>query len=303
VAPPNVIHTVPFVARGLGLFAKHCIDANIVQFEGGLSQTALTAVAKGSAIGPLNEIAIGAGLPGHQVWQMAPHLPQFYEVGPDIKTAADLKGKKLSAAGGGVGSFNWLMGRAVLQTANLTVNDAQFINAATAGRLPGLVAGQVDGVALHPEDVYLAEKQKPSVHTLVRLDELLPNYAFNSYGASNDFIAKDPALIRDTVAGLIEGARAIYQQKDKAIPIIMQATEKPQDAVEYAYQQETKNCNWAVNTGFEQARTEWTANWAVDNGDVQASKKPSFEQVVDTKIASEGLAAAGGPTTIGNCKA
>jgi ABC-type nitrate/sulfonate/bicarbonate transport system substrate-binding protein len=191
----------------------------------------------------------------------------------------------------------------VLQTANLTVNDAQFINAATAGRLPGLVAGQVDGVALHPEDVYLAEKQKPSVHTLVRLDELLPNYAFNSYGASNDFIAKDPALIRDTVAGLIEGARAIYQQKDKAIPIIMQATEKPQDAVEYAYQQETKNCNWAVNTGFEQARTEWTANWAVDNGDVQATKKPSFDQVVDTKVANEGLAAAGGPTTIGNCKA
>src|SRR5262245_46651659 len=34
VAPPNVVHTSPFVARGLGFFAKHCIDANIVQFEG-----------------------------------------------------------------------------------------------------------------------------------------------------------------------------------------------------------------------------------------------------------------------------
>src|SRR5262249_1902606 len=50
VTPPNVVLTTPFVARGLGLFAKHCIDANLVQFEGGLSQTSLTAVAQGAAM-------------------------------------------------------------------------------------------------------------------------------------------------------------------------------------------------------------------------------------------------------------
>src|SRR5579859_7210522 len=38
VTPPNVVHTSPFVARGLGLFARRCIDADIVQFDGGLSQ-------------------------------------------------------------------------------------------------------------------------------------------------------------------------------------------------------------------------------------------------------------------------
>ena len=104
VAPPNVVHTSPFVARALGIFAKHCIDANIVQFEGGLSQTSLTAVAQGAAMGPLNESAIGSGLKGKQVWGMAPKPPQAYVVGENIKTAADLKGKRLSAAGGGVGS-------------------------------------------------------------------------------------------------------------------------------------------------------------------------------------------------------
>ena len=85
-------------------------------------------------------------------------------VPPDVKTAADLKGKKLSATGGGVGGFNWRMGREVLKTAGLTVDDAQFIPSATAGRLPGLIAGQIDGVALHPEDVYLAKKQKPTLN-------------------------------------------------------------------------------------------------------------------------------------------
>ena len=35
VAPPNVVHTSPYVAKELGFFAKRCIDANIIQFEGG----------------------------------------------------------------------------------------------------------------------------------------------------------------------------------------------------------------------------------------------------------------------------
>src|SRR5687768_9707316 len=39
VAPPNVVHTSPYVAKELGFFAKRCIDANIIQFEGGQSAT------------------------------------------------------------------------------------------------------------------------------------------------------------------------------------------------------------------------------------------------------------------------
>src|SRR5262245_22766148 len=37
VAPPNVVHTSPYVAKALGLFQKRCIDATIIQFEGGQS--------------------------------------------------------------------------------------------------------------------------------------------------------------------------------------------------------------------------------------------------------------------------
>ncbi len=301
VAPPNVVHTSPFVARGLGIFAKRCIDANIVQFEGGLSQTSLTAVAQGSAMGPLNEAAIGAGLKGKQVWGMAPKLPQAYVVGENIKSAADLKGKRLSAAGGGVGSFNWVMGREILKSAGMTVDDVQFISQATAGRLPGLVAGQLDGVALHPEDLYLAQKQKPGVHVLVNLSDFLPLYFFNAYGVSDDFLASDRALVRDAVASLIEANRAIYSDKAKVVPIMVQATEKPQDAVEFAYDYLVKNCVWSVNTGYKPERTTWTVDLAVSNGDIPADKKPGYDQIVAQSLGDEALAAVGGPTTISGC--
>src|SRR5438874_835914 len=301
VAPPNVVHTSPFVARALGFFAKRCIDANIVQFEGGLSQTNLTAVAQGAAMGPLNESAIGSGLKGKQVWGMAPKLPQAYMVGENIKTAADLKGKRLSAAGGGVGSFNWVMGREILKTVGLTVDDVQFISQGTAGRLPGLVSGQLDGVALHPEDVYLAQKQKPGLHVLANLADMLPLYFFNAYGVSDDLLANDRALVRDTVASMIEANRAIYQDKAKVVPIMMQATEKPQDAVEFAYDYLTKNCIWSVNTGYKPEKTAWTLDLAVSNGDIPSDKKPAYEQIVAQSLGDEALASVGGPTSINGC--
>ena len=188
VAPPNVVHTSPYVAKELGYFEKHCIDATIIQFEGGSSPAAKAAAAQGTALVSVTPIAIGHGVKVQQIWGMAPRLPQAYVVSADIKTAKDLKGKKLSAVGGGVGGFNWLMGRQVLETAGLTVDDVQFIAGGTAGALPGLVSGQIDGVALHPEDVYLAQKKNPEVHVLVQLSDLLPNYFFNAYGASTEWI-------------------------------------------------------------------------------------------------------------------
>src|SRR5713226_8376189 len=190
VAPPNVVHTSPYVAKELGFFAKRCIEPNIIQFEGGQSATSAAAATQGSAIVSVSDVAIGRGLKVQQFWGLAPRMPQAYMVSPDVKTAADLKGKRLSATGGGVGGFNWRMGREVLKTVGLTVDDAQFVASATAGRLPGLVAGLVDGVALHPEDVYLAKKQKPALNVLLQLAELMPNYMFNAYGASLDWIAR-----------------------------------------------------------------------------------------------------------------
>ena len=301
VAPPNVVHTAPYVAKALGFFAKHCVDANIIQFDGGAAGTAVTAVGQGTAISNLPDSAIAQGLKARQVWGLAPRSPHAYVVPGDIKTAADLKGRRLSAAGG-VGGLNWLLGREVLRSAGLKVEDAQFISQGTAGRLPGFVAGQIEGVALHPEDVYLVQKQKPGAHVLFMIADLMPKYAFNHYGAADAMIAKDRDLVRDTIAAMIEANRAIYRDKDKVTPIIVEATQKPKDAVEYAIDVLTKNCVLSVNEGFLRDRIEWTHQNNIDNGDIPPEKKLSFDQIVDFKLASDAVEAAGGRTSINGCK-
>ena len=72
VAPPNVVHTSPYVAKDLGFFAKRCIEPNIIQFEGGQSATSAAAAAQGSAIVSVGDVAIGRGLKVQQFWGLAP---------------------------------------------------------------------------------------------------------------------------------------------------------------------------------------------------------------------------------------
>lgn len=301
VVPPNVVHTTPYVAKALGLFEKYCINATITPFEGGSSPALISALQQGKLVANVTDVMVGSGMKAKQIWGFAPRLPQSYVVTEEIKTPADLKGKRLSAAGGGVGGFNWRMGRILLADANLTVDDAQFISQGLAGRLPGLIAGQLDGVSLHPEDVYLGAQKKPSLHVLSVLGQKMPNWVFNMYGAADSMIAAQRPMLVDAMAAMIEANRTIYKDPDKVIPIMMKATEKPKEAVEYAWTQLTKNCVWGVNTGFDKARAEWTIQNSVEAGDIPAERKLTFEELADVSIAEDAVKKAGGPVTINNC--
>jgi hypothetical protein len=101
---------------------------------------------------------------------------------------------------------------------------------------------------------------------------------------------------------MIEANRAIYQDRDKVVPAIMEATQKPKDAVEFAIDVLTKNCILSVNEGFVRERSEWTHQNNINAGDLEADKKLTFEQFADLKLATEAVEKAGGRQTIGTCK-
>src|SRR5262249_8419157 len=142
---------------------------------------------------------------------------------------------------------------------------------------------------------------KPGTHVLVNLADLLPLYYYNAFGVSDDFLASDRPLVRDAVEAMIAANRTIYQDKAQVLPILVQASEKPQKAVGFAYDFLVKNCIWSVNTGYKPERTAWTVDLAVSNGDIPADKKPSYEQIVAQSVGDEAVAAVGGPMTINGC--
>ena len=117
VAPPNVVHTAPTHRQASSASSPSAASTPTSCSSKAASRRPPTAAAaQGSAIVSVSDVAVGNGMKVQQFWGLAPRMPQAYMVSPDIKTAADLKGKRLSATGGGVGGFNWRMGREVLKT-------------------------------------------------------------------------------------------------------------------------------------------------------------------------------------------
>jgi len=105
----------------------------------------------------------------------------------------------------------------------------------------------------------------------------------------------------DAVAAMIEANRTIYRDHAKVVPIIMKATGKPKEAVEFAIKVLTDNCVLSVNEGYDAKRTAWTIQNDVDNSYIEKNKAPTVQQVFNEKIASDAVKAAGGRVTIGKC--
>ena len=182
----------------------------------------------------------------------------------------------------------------------LEVEDAQFISHGTAGRLPGLVTGQIDGVALHPEDVFLATQKKRGLHALVDLVEVLPHFVFNAYGASSDWIARDRALLRDAAAAMIEANRVIYRDKRQG-----GADHGRGDEVEGGGRARLggrhQELRLGDQRGFDRKRTEWTIDYDVSVGDIEAGAEADLRAGGEPEARRGGGGAAGGRVTIGKC--
>src|SRR6266511_1179325 len=198
VTPPSMVHLPPYIAKDMGFFDEVGLDVEIKSFEGGVGAL------RGGISGGLDVVAtssdplfaaIQQGAPVKAIGTYAPKLSVVITTGPDIKTARDLKGRKIGIQE--VGGFNEVMARLVLQTAGLTPNDVEYITISTANRVPALVNGQVDATTLHIDQYYAATGAKSDLVNLAQMWELVPNWWYSAFVATEDNIKnKREALTR-----------------------------------------------------------------------------------------------------------
>src|SRR5262249_6303718 len=133
------------------------------------------------------------------------------------------------------------------------------------------------------------------------LSNLMPKDFFKAHGAAEGTATEDRAMVRDVAISLVEANGMFWNQNEKVSPIMVDATQKPQEAVSFHYDYLVEICVWVLNTVFSRERKECSIENALENGDNQADKKNDDEQVVAVKIGEEALKVAGGPTKIGSC--
>jgi ABC-type nitrate/sulfonate/bicarbonate transport system substrate-binding protein len=295
VTPPNVVHIPPYIAKEMGYFAENNIEVEFVNFEGG-TQTLRGSVSGGLDItGTSSDPAIIAAARGAGTKVLGSYshkLSQSMAVQGNIKSCKDLKGKRIGIQE--VGAFNEVMSRAVLASCGLTPKDVQYVNVSTKGRVPGLLANQIDTAILHVDQALVAKKKKPDLNILVNLWEPLPKWLYAAYIAPEKEIASNRQLYIDIMTALVKANRFIYKDKAKTVEIATKYTQQDADIVGQTYDILANVGAWPVNEGLPKDMIEWTINRQVELGTIKAEEKPSFDKLIDISIIQAAIVKNGG---------
>ena len=298
VTPPNMVHLAPYVAKDMGFFDEVGLDVEIKSFEGGVGAL------RGGISGGLDVVAtssdplfaaIQQGAPVKAIGTYAPKLSVVMMGSPDVKSPADLKGKRLGIQD--VGGFNDVMSRLVLAQAGVSTNDVQFINVATANRVTSMAGGQTDATVLHIDQYYTALGVNPNFNVLARMWEVVPDWWYSAFVATDDVrTQKREAMVR-FMTGVIKAQRFMYTNPDETKKVAADETKEKPEVIDKAYEDLSKGGIWSVNDGMPQKLIDYTIGKEAEIGTIKPDNKPTYEQIVDKSIVEEAIKRNGGPLT------
>ncbi len=219
-----------FVAIGQNLFAKHGIEAEVAQFPGGAR--AMQALLGGSS-------DVVCGYYEHTIQMAAKNakLTAFAlqaqnsglvlgvrkELANEIKTAADLKGRKIGVSA--PGSATHLFAMQLMAKAGLKPTDAAAIGVGTTQTaLSAFERGDIDALSLF-DPIMSALEQKGSVVVLADARDSAGTraifggpYASGCLYAAADWIPKNEAAVRGCAKAILEAVAFLKQATpDQAI--------------------------------------------------------------------------------------
>jgi len=214
LSAPSPANVIPWVAKEAGIFAKYGLDAELILLQG--SGQASQALIGGSLfVAPVvTPTAINAVLGGADLVILAHTLPGVVSrlmVKPEIRTVADLKGKKIGA--GRYGTLMDFLTRYILKKHGLQPDrDVALIQIDVGPELlQALIAGAVDGGALsHPA---YSQAQQRGFHPLWDARQEI-SFPFMEVVTRRKAIREDRAGVMDYMKAHVEGIHAFKTQKE-----------------------------------------------------------------------------------------
>lgn len=287
--PPNVVHMPVIVASDLGLFKKNGIEVKTVALAGGVK--VFRAMLAGNldiaqSPGTVTTIAISKGSKVKAILGTLYKFEASMVVRGDIKTMADLKGKRIGIQQ--PGGFADILSKIILRRAKISPKEVNFVSIATED-VPALVANQVDTAILHVEQEMLAQQKVPSLHAIARMWELQPKQMYTYYSVKEETIHAKQAALQAFVTSVIEATRIIYSDKARVMPIMVKHTGYPEKIISDTYDFLVKSCIWDANTGLAPERVNFTANLMTKVGNIEKGKTPTYDQIVDKTFAQRAI--------------
>ena len=213
-----------WVAEDLGLFKKHGLDVSAV-FTGSGSVTSQTLVAgevklAANSVGPVAGAA-GGGADIVIIAGLVQMLPYQLWVRPQIRQAADMRGKSVAISTFGSGSH--LAVEVALQQIGIEVGRdkvAIMQIGAQPDRMAAVVAGRVDGTALEPGFGQVAKDKG-----LIMLTDLTKSdtpYVNTVMSAQRRYVRENSQQVETFLKGIVDGLVVMANPgNDKAVKSVL----------------------------------------------------------------------------------
>ncbi|HLI27805.1 MAG TPA: ABC transporter substrate-binding protein [Chloroflexota bacterium] len=250
--------SVAWIAYEDGTFERYGLDPTLTFINGGpAGMAALVA-------GDIDLVIVGAAsvirsaIQGSDAVLIAGtknRLAGALMVKPEIRTASDLRGRRVGVASRG--SNSELVARAAIQQLGLDPDSDVTYLAVGSGsqRVAALQQGAVDACGCIPPDNVVAEDA--GFYTLVDVTPLNIKYPATAVGARRSRAAEQPELFTRAIRAMAEGVHRYRHDPEFALQVIKQYTQHDDDR--------------AVRAGYEFERTLMAPDLRVEPEAVQAT--------------------------------
>lgn len=206
------------MAKRLGLLEKGGLK--LVDFTGSDTNALMQALVAGEVeiFGAGFDTVLGAAAQGATVKWIAERLdglPYFIVTPSNIRSYADLKGKRIAGGGAGTLVDNMLVAALVKRGKLNPKTDVEYANYAVAARMPALLSGQAAATVLAPPQVQ--DAQKRGFRILDEVTDALGEHAGMGYISEARIISRQGEAMRRFLKIFFEGVAAARANSSEAI--------------------------------------------------------------------------------------
>jgi NitT/TauT family transport system substrate-binding protein len=227
-----------WIAYEAGFFKKNNVTAELLYIPGGstIIQSIMSGDVKVANMAPPS--AIGAWAKGADLILIASGVDQLLETvvtGPNIKSPADLKNKKIGVSR--YGSLTDMALREALRHYKLTPDKDVTIlqTGGEATRFAALTTGAIDGAMLSGDKKVQAEKM--GFHVTIDLSQLPIYYPVNGVITSKKFVATSPDVAKNFLKSWVEGIKAYKTDKELSLKVLAKYLKlNDRDVLEKSYE-------------------------------------------------------------------